>query len=102
MVSHINVICGENSTGKTTILKCLYALLKPYSRKNTETLTKDQLEVAFVEKLAGVFRPEEKKIGRLVSRRQGNGRASITMELERVILFRWLLAREADGTLSWK
>lgn len=80
---NINVICGENSTGKTTILKCLYALLKPYSRKNTETLTKDQLEVAFVEKLAGVFRPEEKKIGRLVSRRQGNGRASITMELEK-------------------
>ena len=29
---NINVICGENSTGKTTILKCLYALLKPYSR----------------------------------------------------------------------
>lgn len=80
---NINVICGENSTGKTTILKCLYALLKPYSRKNTESLTKDQLEATFVEKLTGVFRPEEMKVGRLVSRRQGNGRASISMELEK-------------------
>lgn len=80
---NINVICGENSTGKTTILKCLYALLKPYSRKNIDTLTKDQLEAAFVEKLTGVFRPEEMKVGRMVSRRQGNGRASIAMELEK-------------------
>ena len=80
---NINVISGENSTGKTTILKCLYALLKPYSRKNTESLTKDQLETAFVEKLTGVFRPDEMKIGRLVSRRQGNGRAVIKMDLEK-------------------
>lgn len=80
---NINVIFGENSTGKTTILKCLYALLKPYSRKNTESLTKDQLEATFVEKLTGVFRPDEMKIGRLVSRKQGNGRASVRMELEK-------------------
>ena len=80
---NINVICGENSTGKTTILKCLYALLKPYSRKNTESLTKDQLEAEKKKKLTGVFRPEEMKVGRLVSRRQGNGRASISMELEK-------------------
>ena len=80
---NINVIFGENSTGKTTILKCLYALLKPYSGKNTELFTKDQWETAFVEKLTGVFRPDEMKIGRLVSRRQGNGRASVKMELEK-------------------
>lgn len=80
---NINVIFGENSTGKTTMLKCLYALLKPYSRKNAESLTKDQLETAFVEKLTGVFRPDEMKIGRLVSRKQGNGRASVKMELEK-------------------
>ena len=30
---NINVIFGENSTGKTTLLKCLYSLLKPYSKK---------------------------------------------------------------------
>lgn len=80
---NINVIFGENSTGKTTVLKCLYALLKPYSRMNVESLTKDQMEKAFVEKLTGVFRPDEMKIGRLVSRRQGNGRASVKMELEK-------------------
>lgn len=80
---NINVICGENSTGKTTLLKCLYALLKPYSRKTTVDMTKDQLEAAFVEKLIGVFRPDGMKVGRLVSRRQGNGRATISMELEK-------------------
>ena len=30
--SGINVILGDNSTGKTTLLKALYALVKPYSR----------------------------------------------------------------------
>lgn len=80
---NINVICGENSTGKTTLLKCLYALLKPYSRKGTGDMTKDQLETAFAQKLTGVFRPEGMKVGRLVSRRQGNARTVITMDLEK-------------------
>lgn len=26
---NINVICGENSTGKTTLLKVMYSVLKP-------------------------------------------------------------------------
>lgn len=80
---NINVICGENSTGKTTLLKVLYALLKPYSRANAGELTKDLLEDAFVKKMAGVFRPDEMKIGRLVSRKQGLARASVSVELEK-------------------
>lgn len=80
---NINVICGENSTGKTTLLKVLYALLKPYSRKNASELTKDLLEAAFVDKMTGVFRPDEMKIGRLVSRKQGLARASVRVSLEK-------------------
>lgn len=80
---NINVICGENSTGKTTLLKVLYALLKPYSRKNAGELTKDLLEAAFVDKMTGVFRPDEMKIGRLVSRKQGLAQASVRVSLEK-------------------
>ena len=28
---NINIICGENSTGKTTLLKVMYSLIKPLS-----------------------------------------------------------------------
>lgn len=78
---NINVICGENSTGKTTLLKCLYSLSKPYGRKDFEGLTKEQRENVFVEKMTGVFRPDDMRIGRLVSRRQGNERASVAITL---------------------
>lgn len=70
---NINVILGENSTGKTTLLKALYSLAKPYSRKDIQKGTKTQQEEWFVDKIVGVFRPDERKIGRLVSRKRGNG-----------------------------
>lgn len=30
---NINIICGENSTGKTTLLKIMYSVLKTISKK---------------------------------------------------------------------
>ena len=41
---NINIICGENSTGKTTLLKVMYSLLKPLSNENRENLTKEMEE----------------------------------------------------------
>ena len=32
---NINIICGENSTGKTTLLKVMYSLIKPFSNGGT-------------------------------------------------------------------
>ena len=32
---NINIICGENSTGKTTLLKILYSMLKPIGKNHT-------------------------------------------------------------------
>ena len=29
---NINIICGENSTGKTTLLKVMYSVLKPLEK----------------------------------------------------------------------
>lgn len=79
---NINIICGENSTGKTTLLKVMYSLVKPFSSVGRENLTKEMEEQLFVKKLQGIFRPDEMKIGRLVSRRQGSNRTSCSVDLE--------------------
>ena len=68
---NINVICGSNSTGKTVLIKFMYALLKAWRDTDTEKETKERINTAFVEKLTGVFRPEDQLIGRLVRRQQG-------------------------------
>ena len=76
---NINIICGENSTGKTTLLKVMYSLLKPMSIEKRGVTTKDIEEKQVVEKLQGVFRPDGMKVGRLVRRKQGSGRTEFTM-----------------------
>ena len=80
---NINIICGENSTGKTTLLKVMYSLIKPFSNSNKENLTKEMEEQLFVKKIQGVFRPDDMKIGRLVSRKQGSNRTEFSVELEK-------------------
>lgn len=77
---NVNVICGENSTGKTTLLKVMYSMLKPVSKGVQTADTKEMMERQFVEKLQGVFRPE--KIGRLVSRIQGSNRTDFSIVLD--------------------
>ena len=80
---NINIICGENSTGKTTLLKVMYSLIKPLSNGSKDNLTKEMEEQLFVKKIQGVFRPDEMKIGRLVSRKRGSNRTDFSVELEK-------------------
>jgi len=80
---NINVICGENSTGKTTLLKVMYSILKPLGKGYKEVATKEIEEKMFVDKLQGVFRPDSMKIGRLVSRRQGSNRTDFSVILDK-------------------
>lgn len=80
---NINIICGENSTGKTTILKVMYSMIKPLSNGSKDNLTKKMEEQLFVKKIQGVFRPDEMKIGRLVSRKRGSNRTDFSVELEK-------------------
>ncbi|MCI8741730.1 MAG: ATP-binding protein [Lachnospiraceae bacterium] len=80
---NINIICGENSTGKTTLLKLMYASLKSLNHKKLSSMTQEQIENVFVDKLQGVFMPDEKKIGRLVSRRQGSNKTLVRLDLEK-------------------
>ena len=81
--SNINIISGENSTGKSTLLKLMYSILKPVSSTRASAMTQDQVEAAIVEKRQGNCRPDEGKIGRLVSRKQGSNRTDIEIVLER-------------------
>lgn len=80
---NINIICGENSTGKTTLLKLMYSVLQPISKGNHKVISREIEEKVFVDKLRGVFRPDEMKIGRLVSRKQGSNRTDFTIGLDR-------------------
>lgn len=57
----INVIIGENSTGKTNLLKAAYGLCSG-SKENVE---KNELEAAITTKLLRLFMPIDDKLGRM-------------------------------------
>lgn len=79
--SGLNVIVGENSTGKTHLLKLAYALIATSAeagkKPNATDPTKTYLEKAYGDKLIGVFRPEA--LGRLASRKQGRERYEVAL-----------------------
>ena len=56
----INVFIGENGTGKTHLMKLLYAACQA-TRK----------DISFAHKIVKVFKPDDLNIGRLVKRRMG-------------------------------
>ncbi len=62
----INILIGENGTGKTHIMKLLYAACQA-SRK----------EISFPQKIVKVFRPDDLNINRLVSRGKGGDTAQV-------------------------
>ena len=77
---HINIISGENATGKTALLKVLYSSLKSVvEAQKDKNPTKESRERCFVEKFQGVFRPDDNNVGRLVNRRQGTNTAKISI-----------------------
>jgi len=75
----LNVIVGENSVGKSHILKLAYSLIATSAeagrKPNMVDPTKVHLQKAYADKLIGVFRPES--LGRLASRMQGRTRCEI-------------------------
>lgn len=79
----INIIFGENSTGKSALLKVMYATMKSIAEiKNGKgEITNEKVENAMIDKLSGVFMPENGSVGRLVGRQQGSNRADIKMQL---------------------
>lgn len=87
---NINIICGENSTGKTALIKLLYTCLKSCEviQNSKGDITKEKIESVLVSKLQGVFRPDKDSVGRLVYRRQGSGRAEIAVHFDKDALLK--------------
>ena len=63
----VNILIGANGTGKTHILKALYAACDITTGKVAD----------YPEKLVRVFMPSGNQLGRLVKRQQGGGKADI-------------------------
>jgi predicted ATP-dependent endonuclease of OLD family len=62
----INIFIGENGTGKTHLLKVLYSACQCTDPK-----------ISFPYKIVSVMLPDDYNISRLISRRQGNPKASV-------------------------
>ena len=83
----LNVIVGENATGKTHLLKLPYAVMavsaeeaeKPDSRQPTRAI----LQTRVAEKIVGVFRPDGGRLGRLARRQQGRNRCEVKVNFQR-------------------
>ena len=83
----LNVIVGENATGKTHLLKLPYAVMavsaeeaeKPNSRQPTRAI----LQTRVAEKIVGVFRPDGSRLGRLARRQQRGKRCEVKVNFRR-------------------
>ena len=77
----LNVIIGENGTGKTHLLKLPYAVMAVSAeegrRRAIRKPTKTLLQHRLAEKLVNVFRPEDGRLGRLARRRKGRSRCEV-------------------------
>jgi len=69
----LNVITGENATGKSQLLKLLYVCTR--TLQDATALTKNALSSDVADALVGVFRPDQ--LGRLVRRVRGQARATV-------------------------
>jgi len=80
----LNVIIGENGSGKTHLLKMIYSVLAVSAeegRKSKVTSpTKSILQTRIADKLINVYRPES--LGRLAKRKQGRERCDVSMVFE--------------------
>lgn len=81
----LNVVVGENGSGKSHVLKAAYTVAAVMARGARETgsptPTKGYLATAIANKLRGVFRPEA--LGRLARRTRGVNRCEMAAHFER-------------------
>jgi energy-coupling factor transporter ATP-binding protein EcfA2 len=80
----LNVIAGENGSGKSHLLKLAYSVLavsyEDGRKPNAPAPTKSQLQTRLADKLVGVFRPDT--LGRLARRKQGRERSEIQFSFD--------------------
>lgn len=69
----LNVIAGENGSGKTHVLKLAYSAISALATQSAPS--KQHLQLTLANKLSGVFRPDA--LGRLVQRRVGRLKCTV-------------------------
>jgi len=74
----LNVIIGENGSGKTHIMKLLYSVLSTLAEEGRDCLPRQPIQARMAQKLVNVFRPDQ--LGRLTTRKQGREKAEVTVE----------------------
>jgi len=79
----LNIFMGENGTGKTHLLKLAYSLawISSHAHKDPQRQTKQYLQKRIGEKLTNIFKPDS--LGRLVQRKPGRHRASVSVRFSR-------------------
>lgn len=86
----INVLMGQNGTGKTHVLKIIYTALAAQREKKRVS-----------DKIVRVFLPKEMRIGRLVRRARTS--TNCTIEIRRDgKLMRLTFSNHTKGTLKWR
>jgi AAA15 family ATPase/GTPase len=90
----VNIFIGENATGKTHLLKSLYAPLAAlYSEEGQKTQR-------ISDKLVNVFLPKEKRLGRLIHRKNKSSEAVIEIWRSSEKL-RLRFSNHAKDALKW-
>jgi len=86
----VNIFIGDNGTGKTHILKVLYSVLAALHENKRVS-----------DKLAGVFMPRNKMLGRLVKRTRGSSEAKVYIQKNGKTLF-LRFSNHTGDTLKWR
>ena len=82
----LNIIVGENATGKTHLLKLPYAVMavsaEEAEKRDSRQPTRALLQTRIAEKIVNVFRPDESRLGRLARRQQGRNRCEVKVNFQ--------------------
>jgi predicted ATP-binding protein involved in virulence len=80
----LNVIVGENGTGKSHILKLAYSIIAANAeekrKSRVDEINKSVMQRKYADKLMNVFRPDS--LGRLASRSQGRIRCELQVKFD--------------------
>lgn len=99
----LNLLHGENSSGKSHLLRLAYSvvasLVRGPNEPASERPTKAALEPKLGSKLVAVFRPDQDKLGRLARRVQGTSRTEVVADFGDEGTFSFSFATRSDRTV---
>ena len=102
--SALNILHGENSSGKTHILKLAYSIASTMApgpnEQAPEQATKKLLSSTIGIKIGTVFRPDKGKLGRLTRRVPGNKRTQIAAHFLGAGKVKFSFSRKSDRTVN--